>query len=151
MADLTASDVTVTIRGRVIAGNRKRVYVKLQFGDGAKTYPAGGIPLPGIGSFGLSRFQDALVIYDADDASGLLWKYDSENRKLRGYWPTGGSGTAPTNAATDPSVSVPSGATTVTSSAAQPDLVEAPGQAREFVGNTTVIPQQTLYAIAEGW
>lgn len=85
MADLAATDVTVTIEERRIE-SRKRIHrVKIVFGDGALTYPAGGVPMPAKEKFGMLRNLDYLILIDSDDANGITWKYDKDNNKLRAY------------------------------------------------------------------
>lgn len=85
MVDLVAADVTITVEDRDIEGKKKRNRVKIAFGDGAKTYPTGGVPLPAFGVFGMVRNLDYLSLFDAEDAQGIVWKYDKENKKLRAY------------------------------------------------------------------
>lgn len=85
MTDLAVSDITVTIERRTIAGKTRRNRVKLVFGDGALTYPSGGIPMPVAGNLGMKRNVDFLTVFDENDASGIVWKYDAANHKLRGY------------------------------------------------------------------
>lgn len=85
MTALVAGDVTVTVNERQIVGKKRRARVTVAFGDGALTYPAGGVPLPTFGSFGMTRNVDFVVLFDPDDASGIIWKYDRTNHKLRGY------------------------------------------------------------------
>lgn len=80
MADLAASDITVTIvKARRVEG-RPHNKCKLAFGDGAKTYPAGGIPI-NIGAVGCPNIVESLVIYDKG-TSGYQWTYDTVNKKL---------------------------------------------------------------------
>lgn len=149
MADLAAADVTLTIalRDRGTAGKKHRIQGTMAFGDGVKTYPAGGIPMPAFGNFGMKRNLDTLIFHDPGSADGLLYKYDKTNAKLRVYWPTGGGGTAPTAAETNPIAA--SGATAVTSSAAQAPINA--GQAKELVGATTTLTAKTLLFEAIGW
>ena len=52
MGDLVVGDITTTVNDRRIAGKKRINDVKLVFGDGAKTYPTGGIPLPTFESLG---------------------------------------------------------------------------------------------------
>jgi hypothetical protein len=85
MADLVVGDITTTIERRSIEGKTRRNRVKLVFGDGSKTYPSGGIPMPVFGTLGMKRNVDFLTIFDENDASGIIWKYDAANHKLRGY------------------------------------------------------------------
>lgn len=85
MPDLAASDVTITIEERRIEGKKKKCRIKIEFGDGALTYPSGGVPMPAFSSLGLKRNLDYLAVFDSDDAQGIVWKYDKENNKLRAY------------------------------------------------------------------
>lgn len=92
MADLAATDVSFTenTAKRRLEGMPPRVKATgtVAFGDGAKTYPAGGIPLTGAGNaLGMPagvvehvEFPDA-----TDGGSGILWQYDLVNNKIRGY------------------------------------------------------------------
>ena len=85
MADLASTDVTITVEERTIVDKKRRNRVKIAFGDGALTYPSGGVPLPTYPSFGMVRNLDYLIITDGGSADGLLWKYDQANTKLRAY------------------------------------------------------------------
>jgi hypothetical protein len=91
MADLAASDITVTLqalasgRKSSIENGRRRTLAKLAFGNGTLTYPTDGVPLPGYASFGMVRSLSHVTIVDQDDAQGIIWKYDFENKKLRAY------------------------------------------------------------------
>lgn len=147
MADLASSDITVTISERRIVGKKRRNYVTITFGDGAKTYPAGGVPMPAFSSFGMIRQLDHLNVLD-DSAGTFLVKYDKANNKLRYYFPTGGTGTPAAASATAPIVS--SGASTASAVDATTPTIK-PGQAKEFVSATTTIAAQTLVCEAVGW
>ena len=92
MADLVAGDVTYRLQsqgGTVIhriSGREKRVLIKVDFGDGAKTYPAGGVPLtttPADANF--LREIRRWKIVDGNAGSGIIWKYDFVAQTLRGY------------------------------------------------------------------
>ena len=87
MPDLASSDVTITVQKQSIEGKKRRNLVKIQFGNGTLTYPnaAGGVPMPAKGSFGMKQSLDYLIMVDGNDGSGIIWKYDYENKKLRGY------------------------------------------------------------------
>jgi hypothetical protein len=94
MADLTASNVTVTLGQRNIEhrpGMLRRVFPDLTFGNGALTYPAGGIPLPAKEQFGFLKQIVYGVAEPAIDA--YVYKFDRTNHKLLIY--RGGSPTAP--------------------------------------------------------
>jgi hypothetical protein len=85
MVALLSSDVTVTVNERRIygTGKKRRNRVTLTYGDGAKTYPTGGVPMPAFGSFGLIRQMDYLVVVDQSSADGFVYKYDVTNNKLK--------------------------------------------------------------------
>jgi hypothetical protein len=102
MSDLAASDVTVTVNEVITAGRKHRNDVKIVFGDGALTYPSGGVPMPTFGSFGMIRNIEKLALYDSNDASGIIWKYDKDNHKLRGYEVGGVAGQTFTGTAKKP-------------------------------------------------
>jgi len=86
MAALTAADVTVTQTAKAnIVETQKHIPCSIVFGDGSKTYPAGGVPMPSYASFGLKRSLDYLLLYDAANANGFVYKYDKTNNKLRIY------------------------------------------------------------------
>jgi hypothetical protein len=86
MPAIAAANVTVTVTKETRTARQRMNVIKIVFGDGALTYPSGGVPLPTtVSSFGLRLVIDSLNLTDGDDASGILWKYDKENHKLRGY------------------------------------------------------------------
>lgn len=107
MADLVAGDVTITPQatagapGKVrMEGNHRKSLVKIEFGDGALTYPSGGVPLPTYEKFGMVRSLSYLTLIDPDDNTGIAWKYDFANKKLRGWrsssFTPAGTNSAPT-------------------------------------------------------
>lgn len=144
MTALASTDVTITIERRSIEGKTRRNRVKLAFGDGALTYPSGGVPLPAFASLGMKRNVDFLTIFDENDATGLIWKYDKDNHKLRAYRvfsaAAGASGAAVAALAVTGGVLASTTGSNVQNAA---DLSEA----------TTVFAPaaQTLYAEAVGW
>lgn len=82
MSAIAASDLTYTLLNRrKDESSRKRFNVKIQFGDGALTYPSGGIPLS-LGKLGCPNVIESLVVYDSG-ASGYHYEYDQANGKLR--------------------------------------------------------------------
>lgn len=86
MAALASTDVTLTVDTVANYVQKTDPIVKITFGDGALTYPSGGVPLPTAPtSWGLRVVFNGLSIIDADDATGIIWKYDYANKKLRGY------------------------------------------------------------------
>ena len=84
MADIAASDVTYTLQSADIQDKYRQNMFKVEFGDGALTYPAGGIPLDK-SQLGMPNEIRALSFVDMEDAQGLLYKYDFENNKIRIY------------------------------------------------------------------
>lgn len=91
MADLASANVTITIQAGDpwnprIEGNYRKCKVKIAYGNGVLTYPAGGVPMPDYTSFGLVRNLSHVEIIDANDASGIVWKWDYENKKVRGFY-----------------------------------------------------------------
>lgn len=155
MADIAAADVTVTIQkvGPIAGTYERRNKVKITFGDGALTYPANGVPLPAIEKFGLKRDLDQLLISDGDDASGIIWKYDKENKKFRGYLQgvtVGAAGAAtmddfPLDTTADPLATAVSVSLTNNTGAGTKYL----GKMKEL-GNVA-IAAHTIYAEAVGW
>ena len=85
MADIALSDISYTQqgRGRKRQG-RKEVRFLIEFGDGVLTYPSGGVPIAKA-SLGLPVAIDSMNIYDGASANGLVYKYDSQNEKIRIY------------------------------------------------------------------
>lgn len=81
MANLAATDITVTVLNRRSTDHSRRsLNLQLTFGDGVKTYPAGGVPID-ITAFGCKNTIESLVIYDRD-SSVYSWSYDATNAKL---------------------------------------------------------------------
>lgn len=85
MADLASGDVTYTFVDKEIQkSNFRKNLVTLAFGDGAKTYPAGGVPLLK-GKLGCPNTVRELYLIDADASNGFVYKVDLANLKLRIY------------------------------------------------------------------
>jgi hypothetical protein len=82
MVALAASDFTVVVERKEIVAPQRRYRVKLTFGDGAKTYSTGGIPLPAIGKFGMKRFLQFLNLVD-NSFDGSTWKWNRTNSTLQ--------------------------------------------------------------------
>lgn len=91
MADLAATDVAYTEQvGSAKASPadpRRSAIFTLVFGDGALTYPAGGVPLTKA-KLGCPTNIDELQIMDAG-TSGFNIKFDSANGKIRLFNPVG--------------------------------------------------------------
>ncbi len=171
MADIASGDVTYTLQKKVVGESSYREFMwKLQFGNGSLTYPAGGIPLTKP-SLGCPNQILALNMYDANDGSGYVYKYDSENNKLRIYQSTsGGTNTRPTFTVTKGAI-LSSGELGVSADAATatvnnntiaatltlatnspvgvPAYTGTPAALVELSG--TAIAAQTLYVEVKGW
>lgn len=84
MADLAASDVTVTLSKRSRIERARVAWVTIALGDGAKTVPAGGVPLPTpLSKYGMFKEMDLFIINPV--ASGYPVEYDKANHKLLYY------------------------------------------------------------------
>lgn len=81
MANFVAADVTYSsLKIKKLDDGRKIVQATLAFGDGAKTYAAGGIPLS-IGKLGCPTVIDSFAFDDAG-IGGYVPQYDKVNKKL---------------------------------------------------------------------
>lgn len=82
MADLASTDLTYTVsKIEKLEDGRKIVHATIAFGDGALTYPTGGVPILK-GSFGCPTYIYSLDIFDKG-GSGYDFAYDQTNQKLR--------------------------------------------------------------------
>ena len=134
--------LTVTINKTDTVGR----YLKVKTGTITfdSSYPTGGESL----SKSDLGFSSSVETFVASPNGGLIFEYDFTNSKLEAFYPTGGSATPASLAA--PAVTVPAGATGVTSSAAQPNLTETAGIAAE-VGNTTDLSTIVTNFVAFGY
>lgn len=82
MADLASSDVTYSaLKIKKLEDGRKIIHATLVFGDGAKTYPTGGVPLLK-GKLACPVLIDSFEIVDSGGAP-YGFTYDKTNVKLR--------------------------------------------------------------------
>ncbi len=160
MPDIVSTDVayTPTAQGqRTVfrtAPREKRVFVKVVFGDAALTYPAGGIPLTAIASdVDLQRNIRRWEIVDGDDGSGITWKVDHENLKLRGYRQGVRSGsTAQADSVLGALLEDSEAAETIMRAMdVTVDTDVDLGSLRELTSGANPIAQQTLFMYAYGW
>ena len=153
MADLASTDVTITVVQARRTERARQNRVKIQFGDGALTYPTGGVPLPAFGNFGLKKSLEYLILFDENDATGIVWKYDYDNKKLRGY--IQGVTVSAAGAATMDDFALDTSAEPL-STAVAVSLTNSTGAGVKYLGKlieltTTHAPAaQTLYAEAVG-
>jgi hypothetical protein len=87
MSAIAASNVSFTLQGKGAKdsnGVRQNV-MKIVFGNATLTYPAGGIPLSNLSKFGFPNAVDEVMIEDAANGDGYLYKWDKVNNKLRIY------------------------------------------------------------------
>jgi hypothetical protein len=90
MTDFASTDVTITVlKSRILRGSPGGIRfntVKIAFGNATLTYPSGGVPMPGFGKFGMNQeLEYCITLESGDDATGILWKWDFSNKKLRGF------------------------------------------------------------------
>lgn len=85
MAALAASDVVYSQVSKEIGESGYRKFVMtIAFGDGALTYPAGGIPLDA-GKMGCPSSIRVVDLFSPASADGYVYKYDQANNKIRIY------------------------------------------------------------------
>ena len=88
MADIASSDVTITCnpKDRLLIGNKLRMnHVKIEFGNASLTVPSGGgVPLPAVGYFGMSRELKSLLVYGGNGPYDF--SFDKDNHKLMVYY-----------------------------------------------------------------
>lgn len=87
MPDLGSADVTVTLlagqpHNPRIAGTKKHALATVAFGDGAKTYPTNGVPMPSYTAFGFVRNLEDLEMIDTS-GTALSVRWDRTNKTLR--------------------------------------------------------------------
>jgi hypothetical protein len=81
MANLAATDITYTVKNlRTLGNSKKHNRIQLAFGDGALTYPTGGIPVTA-SSLGCPNAIESLVIVE-QGTSGYKFQFDTTNTKL---------------------------------------------------------------------
>lgn len=84
MPDIASSDVTYTQQSKTIEAGYSNFVMKVEFGDGALTYPSGGVPLLKA-SLGVPNEIRAFNVIDPEASDGLVYKYDFESNKIRIY------------------------------------------------------------------
>jgi len=81
MADIASGDVTYAlINQRRLGDCRNLNRVSLSFGDGALTYPAGGIPIAK-GKLGCPTVIESMIVVD-QGTSGYKFQYDQSAEKI---------------------------------------------------------------------
>jgi hypothetical protein len=79
MADLIAADVIVTQTGddeEYIGQRTNRMHPKITFGDGSKTYPTNGVPLPSLIKFRLHIYIKWINIIQIPGDYEYVWDED---------------------------------------------------------------------------
>lgn len=99
MTALASGDVTYTLNRAVVESGSgfKRNEFTIAFGDGAKTYPSGGVPLLK-GSLGCPNAVVSAWLEEPNRSSGYVYKLDLTNLKLT-IWLTGTSADTALNVA----------------------------------------------------
>ncbi len=110
--------------------------------------------MPAYSALGLIRNLDKIKIYDSDDSQGIVWKYDKDNNKLRGYIlginvDAAGSGTLddfPLDTTAEPLAEAASiGGVGLEAS------MNLLGRLAELKGTASAPASQTIYATVIGW
>jgi hypothetical protein len=87
MAYLAAANVTVTLDPREVdffAMATKVTFPSIAFGNSSLQYPALGVPLPAMGSFGMKK-EIKRIFVQAPPGDGYSYKYDKTNNTMRMY------------------------------------------------------------------
>lgn len=85
MADIAASDVTYSIiEESLLEDSFRKSIASIAFGDGALTYPTGGVPLTKA-KLGMPNHLRSIKMVDPANANGFLYKLDLTNEKIRIY------------------------------------------------------------------
>lgn len=86
MADIVAADVTYAVvnqhQQKTVQGRRQGKF-SVAFGDGALTYPTGGVPVTKA-KFGCPNVIESFI-FEGTGANGFIYKYDQANEKIRIY------------------------------------------------------------------
>jgi len=86
MTALASADVSVSIpaqdRNIIPSASRIISMPEITFGDGALTYPTGGVPLPDKSMFGFKKAIEFVEIQQPP-ANGFVYKYDQANHKIK--------------------------------------------------------------------
>ncbi len=95
MGALAVTDVRVAVaqqdRGAIQGAVKRLAFAVVSYGDGALTYPTGGIPLPGIGAFGMNKAIEHVFI--ENPGNGYSYAFDKVNQKLKILVPKAAAGT----------------------------------------------------------
>jgi hypothetical protein len=83
MAGIASTNVTVTLSKLERLGSELKAVGTIAFGNGALTYPSGGVPLPALSNFRLRSANRMFLL--GGEASGYVYKYDQTNHKIRIY------------------------------------------------------------------
>lgn len=84
MTALSGVTASVSLRAGLKTDKFLKVSAVLTFGDGALTYPSGGIPVTAAQLGFRNAIRDILFV-DASGGDGYLYKYDLTNNKVRIY------------------------------------------------------------------
>ena len=86
MTALASTDVTVVVTERGRLGKKRWSRGTITFGNGALTYPSGGVPLPAIAQFGFDRQMDTLKVFGVNErTTDYLVQFGPANRTLLMY------------------------------------------------------------------
>ena len=146
MANLTATNWTITQQKKIIAGPSKVIVVKAVLDSG--NIPASGVPGPTRAALGFTKYLTNITIVDEDDSKSYHWKYDQANNKFRVQgliqmssgiaWASDGSGL---------DVALATGRDAIGTSGA---LALLSGNLAEMTSGIT-LAENTMYLEARGW
>lgn len=147
MADIAASDVTYS---GFLSGSREgsrgyRRVGNISFGDSALTYPSGGVALTKA-KMGCPNYIESLILIDADNDLGLIFKWDATNNKLLifrsgGFTP---AGTLDSVSAGTPAGSISAGVIPVTAGTAGDAVTNNAGVLESTGGQDLAVNAQTF-------
>jgi hypothetical protein len=86
MPDIAAANVTTAVvnqHQQQVSQGRRQGKFSVAFGDGALTYPTGGVPITKA-AFGCPNVIESFI-FEGTGANGFVYKYDQANEKIRIY------------------------------------------------------------------
>jgi hypothetical protein len=84
MPAITGAVVVADQRDMLVTDQYQEIDASVTFGNGALTYPPGGIPLTAA-QFGFRNFIKAVDFVDPSSGDGYVYKYDQATASIRIY------------------------------------------------------------------
>ncbi len=98
MAALTGATVSMNVRRKTVDDHYFELDGSFVFGDGASTYPSGGIPVT-LGQIGFRNVLSSIHWTDESSSDGYVYKFDVATLSIRIYQ-TGTAANDPLNEVT---------------------------------------------------